>query len=806
MIGTAVSHYLVTGRLGGGGMAVVYEAQDIRLPRRIALKFLHDKLADDPVALTRFKREAAALSLLNHPNICTIHEVDSFEGQPFIAMEKLEGRTLRERISEGRIGPAELVNIAAEIAKALKAAHEKGIVHRDIKPGNVFMTSHGVKVLDFGLAKLLVSADDQSAENSTADGRPIGTVNYMSPEQIRQDDLDPRSDLFSLGVVLFEMAAGYPPFAGESVAETVANIFDRDAPSLAAVAPTQPAELHSIVQKLLSRDPSRRYQTAGALLRDLKALAIRTDAPVGGQGPPSFVARGPGRPTSQTSVVVMPTQVLSSDTDLFLADAIPNAISKYLLKARGIETKRPPTTGDLERVAGDLDEVAAIYGASAYVVSLLNVARGRLVLSVQLVDTGSRSLRWCDEYKGSRTTYGKIVKAAAEGIRQALQPDAEPLPTTTSVLVQPEAELLLQRGLYYLNLFRNLARAGDFERAEAALRQAAELDPSRADAAAALALLHAARLVTGAAPTDVVPACETWVKRTLSIDSRNSKAWAILCELETMRAELRKPFEYGLKASAFGERDAFAHARLAGCLMWHSYELSLLAASEGARFDPLVLDAPVFAAISLNQLNRRDEALSMIDVVLEIEPDMIFAQFTKGLILADAGQTAPALDIMAKLEPMAARGRLLPQWPAIFKDVAAYHDAARSDDTGVLERTTQRLASFARGENQFPRWELTTSGITRLLARLSPDLALDLFAARALMGIIEPYDYLMTHPELDPLRADTRFKRLLGTSRRNFEETIAIVRAAQSRAEAPDYIVHAVDHLARRFELPSAST
>ena len=803
MIGTTVSHYLVTDRLGGGGMAVVYEAQDVRLPRRVALKFLHDKLANDPMALTRFKREAAALSLLNHPNICTIHEVDAFEGQPFIAMEKLEGRTLRARLTEGPIETAELVDIAAQIAQALKVAHEKGIVHRDIKPGNIFITTNGVKVLDFGLAKLVAGTEEEDSAEHTMDGRPVGTVNYMSPECIRQDDLDPRSDLFSLGVVMFEMAAGFAPFEGGSIPQTAANIFDRDPPALTDVAPHRPGELQSIVEKLMAREPTDRYQTAGALLRDLKALAIRIDVQAGHPGQATVASRARmGKVGGPISVVVMPTRVLGDEADLFLADAIPNAISKQLLKVPGIETKRPPTTGDLERVAGDLDQVAAVYGATAYVVSLLSISGGRTTLSVQLVDTASRSLKWCDEYKGARKSYTGIVKAAVEGIRCALQPEREPPPTaTTSGVVNPEAELLLQQGLYHLNLFRNLARPGDFERAETTLRHAADLEPRRPDAPAALALLHTSRLRTGVSLSQVVPECETWVKRTLDIDRRNSKAWAILCELETMRSELRKAFEHGLKAAAFGARDAFAHARLASCLMRHSFELSLLAASEGARVDPLVLDAPMFAAMSLHQLNRRDEALSLLDVVLEIEPDMLLAQVTKALLLADAGRTGPALEIMARLEPIAAKGRLEPQWLAIVRGVAAYHDAARAGDTEPLDRTTEWLASFARGENPFPRWELTTSGIARLVARRSPELSLALFAHRAKMGIIEPYDHLVAHPDLDSLRGDTRFQRLLHMSRRNFEETVSVARAAQSRAEAPNYIVHALDDLTRRFLL-----
>jgi serine/threonine protein kinase len=803
MIGTAVSHYLIVGRLGAGGMAVVYEAQDTRLPRRVALKFLHDELAGDTVALARFKREAAALALLNHPNICTIYEVDEFQGRPFIVMERLEGRTLRARLAEGRVEPGELLEIVAQTAQALKVAHEKDIVHRDIKPGNVFITANGVKVLDFGLAKL-IDAPETTGEEHTADGRPVGTANYMSPERIRQDDLDPRSDLFSLGVVLFEIAAGFPPFRGETVNEVVTNVLDKDPPPLVDVAPNQPEELQYVVQKLLARRPSDRYQTAGALLRDLKALAIRVQAQqpstaFGTEPPP--VAR---RAVQTSSVVVMPTRVLAGDADAFLADAIPNAICKYLLKTPGIETKRSPTTGDLERVAGDLDQVASMYRASSYVVSLVNISGPRVALSVQLVDTGSRSLRWCDQYESTREAFGGLMKAAAEGIRAALQPELEPMRTTTAV-VAPEAELLLQRGLYYLNLFRNLGRPGDFERAAAALREAVDIEPQRVDAPVAMALLHSARIVTGAPPSEVIPECEKWARRALSVDPRSSKAWAILSEIETMGPDpVRRPLEYGLKAAAFGSRDAFAHARLAGCLMMHSYELSLLAAAEASKFDPLVLDAPIFKAISLNQLNRVEEALATIDAVLEVEPNMLFGQVIKGLILADSGATAPALDIISKLEPMAAVGRLLPQWPQIFKDVAAYHDAVGANDVEALDRLTDRLARLSRGDDPFPRWQVTTSGITRLLAKRSPSLALELFAARALMGIIEPYDYLASHPDLDPLRGGVPFQRMLVTSRRNFEEVIGVVRTAQNRGEAPDYVVHGVDELVQRFELGAA--
>jgi non-specific serine/threonine protein kinase len=801
MIGTTVSHYLIVGKLGAGGMAVVYEAQDTRLPRRVALKFLHEDRTSDPMALTRFKREATALSLLNHPNICTIYEIDEFQGQPFIAMERLEGRTLRERLAEGPFEPGEILDIAIQIVQALSAAHAKGIVHRDIKPGNIFLTGHGVKVLDFGLAKPL-EADARRGEDVTADGRPVGTASYMSPEQVRQDDLDPRSDLFSLGAVLFEMATGLLPFKGESINETITNVLEKDPPPLGELAPAQPKELQEIVHRLLARDPRRRYQSADAVLRELKSVAAlisarSSDAPIGPTVRSAAAAAG------QTSVVVMPTQVFAGDSDAFLADAIPNTISKYLLRVPGIETKRPPTTGDLERVAGDLDRIASVCGADAYVASMVNVSGGRLGLSVQLVDTASRSLRWCDQYEGTREAYNALMKEAAEGIRRALRPEEEPIRTASGTLVGPEAELLLQRGLYHLSLFRNLGRSGDFERALTTLQKVAELEPERPDAAIALALLHNARIRTGAPPSEVVPECERWARRALVIDPRSSKAWAILGEIETILrpGNVRRPLEFTLKGAAFGPHDAFAHTRLASCLMMHSYELSLLAANEGARLDPLVLDASIFAAISLNQLNHAHQALSTIDGVLEIEPDMPYGQVIKGMLLADSGATKPALAIIAKVEQVADKNRLLRQWPKIFKDVAAYKSAAKAQNSQILDRLTSRLARLARGEDPFPWWQLTTSGITRLLAERSPDLALDLFAARARMGIIEPYDHLATHPDLDPLREDARFQRVLGTSRRNFEEIATIVQAAHDRDEAPEYIVRALDELIQRFQL-----
>ena len=274
MIGTTVSHYRVTGRLGVGGMGIVYDAEDDKLPRRVALKFLSDELVGNPDAIRRFRREAHTLARLNHPNICTIYEIEEHDGKPFIAMERLEGTNLKTHIARKTLDTREVVGIAAQIAEALEAAHGAGIVHRDIKPGNIFVSPSGqVKVLDFGMARSF-SRDDPAgpADGSTIPGRPIGTVNYMAPERILQMPLDARCDLFSLGVVIYEMATGRLPFAGASPSETVTNILENQPIPLMKLSPERPAQLEQIVSRLTAKRADERYETARALLDDLASV------------------------------------------------------------------------------------------------------------------------------------------------------------------------------------------------------------------------------------------------------------------------------------------------------------------------------------------------------------------------------------------------------------------------------------------------------------------------------------------------------------------------------------------------------
>src|SRR5580765_2512108 len=441
IVGRTISHYSVLEKLGGGGMGVVYKVKDTRLGRNVALKFLPDDISADPQAIERFRREARAASSLNHPHICTIHDVGEFDGRPFIAMELLEGQTLKHRITEKPIEVSELLETAIQIADGLEAAHVKGIVHRDIKPANIFLMDRGpAKILDFGLAKLTNSRHGIAktvAETSmptqadgeaflTSPGSSMGTVAYMSPEQARGETLDLRSDLFSLGVVLYEMSTGVVPFPGSTVALIFDGILHTEVAPATTVNSRLPIAIENILSKALEKDKDLRYQTAAELRADLKRLKRDLD---------SNRRAGPDKSDSgKVASAVTPGEVLRKSVavlyfenqgggkeDEYFRDGMTEDIITELSKIAQLQIYPRSEMLAFRDKQANAPQVGQQLGAAFVLEGTIRRAGNRLRITAQLVDVATRHSVWAERYDRQMEDVFAIQDEIARSIAQALR-------------------------------------------------------------------------------------------------------------------------------------------------------------------------------------------------------------------------------------------------------------------------------------------------------------------------------------------------------------------------------------------------
>jgi eukaryotic-like serine/threonine-protein kinase len=688
MIGRTVSRYYVVELLGAGGMGIVYKAKDTRLGRTVALKFISEAFAADPAALRQFEREAQTASSLNHPHICTVYQVDEFDGRPFIAMELLCGQTLKQRIAGGVLSPIEVIDFAIQITDALDAAHEKGIVHRDVKPANIFISDPGiVKLLDFGLAKQssVLDFDRESSSGFTAAGRIFGTANYMSPERLLGHAIDPRSDLFSLGSVIYEMATGTQAFTGATPIEMIDAIL-HDKPAHARSVPTA---LNRVIVKLLEKNPDNRYQSTKAVM---SALLLARDAVTAGQGD------GSSRPATEllkASIAVLPFRNVGVQPDIeYFCEGLAEELITALTKIDNVRVAARTSSFTFKGKDVDIGEIGERLKVNAVLDGSVRKAGDRIRVTCQLLNTRDGYELWSEQYdrkladvftlqeditraivdklkvslaehllQPSRRTENRAayhhylkgrfywskryeggLKTAMDEFQNAIREDPDYAPAYSGL-----ADTLMFIGLYSLDNPRPM-----YARAEGYIDKALSLDSRLPEAHTSLALIQLSAYWNWAA-------AENAFLRAIELDPTHAPAHLYYSWLLVLAGRV---WEAGVAAKRAQDIDPLSPLINSGVAWMYyncrDYDRAIEDARKSLEVDPNFLVGLYVLGLAYTMKRQFDDAAPMIERAVALSGRAPFYLGLLGLVYGEMGQRGKVADIIAELDDMRLKGRYIP--------------------------------------------------------------------------------------------------------------------------------------------------